>query len=78
VLGVIIEPLVSWLWVGGGIMGFGTLLAAWPTPRRRTDDRSEPAGSASGDGDGDGGRPADDGVDDGRGPAVERVPTGVG
>jgi cytochrome c-type biogenesis protein CcmF len=78
VLGVIIEPLVSWLWVGGGIMGFGTLLAAWPTPRRRTDDRAEPAGSASGDGDGDGGGPADDGVDDGRGPAVERVPTGVG
>ncbi|MFT5680097.1 MAG: cytochrome c-type biogenesis protein CcmF [Myxococcota bacterium] len=35
VLQVIIEPLVMWLWVGGGIMTFGTLIAAWPRRRRR-------------------------------------------
>ncbi len=35
VLQVIIEPLVLWLWVGGGIMTLGTLVAAWPRRRRR-------------------------------------------
>ncbi|MGH9222973.1 MAG: heme lyase CcmF/NrfE family subunit [Acidimicrobiales bacterium] len=37
VIGVRIQPLVAWLWVGGGIMAFGTLLAAWPGGRRRRD-----------------------------------------
>jgi cytochrome c-type biogenesis protein CcmF len=44
VIGVRIQPLVAWLWVGGGIMAFGTLLAAWPGGRRRRDgtpDRAE-------------------------------------
>jgi cytochrome c-type biogenesis protein CcmF len=27
-------PFVSWLWVGGGILVAGGLLAAWPAPRR--------------------------------------------
>jgi cytochrome c-type biogenesis protein CcmF len=35
VMQVIIEPLVLWLWVGGGVMSFGTLIAAWPRRRRR-------------------------------------------
>jgi cytochrome c-type biogenesis protein CcmF len=35
VIGVIVQPLVMWLWVGGGIMAFGTLLAAVPGRRRR-------------------------------------------
>ncbi|MDQ3980224.1 MAG: heme lyase CcmF/NrfE family subunit, partial [Actinomycetota bacterium] len=30
VIGVRVQPLISWLWAGGGIMAFGTLLAAWP------------------------------------------------
>ena len=34
-LRVIIEPMILWLWVGGGIMGLGTILAAWPGRRRR-------------------------------------------
>jgi cytochrome c-type biogenesis protein CcmF len=34
-LRVIIEPMALWLWVGGGIMALGTLLAAWPGRRRR-------------------------------------------
>ena len=29
-------PLVSWLWAGGGVVGFGALLAALPPPKRRT------------------------------------------
>ncbi len=35
VIGVNIQPLVAWLWLGGGIMAFGTLLAAWPRDRDR-------------------------------------------
>jgi cytochrome c-type biogenesis protein CcmF len=35
VIGVIIQPLVMWLWVGGGIMAVGTLMAAVPGRRRR-------------------------------------------
>jgi cytochrome c-type biogenesis protein CcmF len=31
-----IIPLVSWLWVGGAVVGLGALLAAWPPPKRRT------------------------------------------
>ena len=34
-LDVIIEPMALWLWVGGGIMAFGTILAAFPGRRRR-------------------------------------------
>ncbi len=33
-LRVVIEPLVTWLWIGGGVMVFGTVLAAWPGRRR--------------------------------------------
>jgi cytochrome c-type biogenesis protein CcmF len=35
VIGVRVIPLVSWLWTGGGLMAFGTLLAAVPGRRRR-------------------------------------------
>ena len=35
VIGVNVQPLVVWLWIGGGIMAFGTLLAGWPGRRRR-------------------------------------------
>ena len=35
VIGVNVQPLIAWLWMGGGIMGFGTFLAAWPGRRRR-------------------------------------------
>jgi cytochrome c-type biogenesis protein CcmF len=37
-LRVLIEPMTVWLWIGGGVMGFGTLLAAWPGRRRRPTD----------------------------------------
>ena len=28
-------PLVSWLWLGGAVVGIGALVAALPAPRRR-------------------------------------------
>ena len=31
---VITQPLVPWLWIGGGIIGLGTLLSAFPGRRR--------------------------------------------
>ncbi len=35
VIRVIVQPMVSWLWVGGALMALGTLLAAFPGRRRR-------------------------------------------
>ena len=34
-IGVVVQPLIAWLWIGGGLMGVGTFLAAWPGRRRR-------------------------------------------
>lgn len=41
---VLIQPLVNWLWIGGGLAFFGTFLAAFPGSRRRlpTSPTSEP------------------------------------
>lgn len=36
VIGVLVQPLVSWLWIGGGVMAVGTLASAWPGERKRT------------------------------------------
>ncbi len=35
VVRVVIQPLVMWLWIGGGIIALGTALAAFPGRRRR-------------------------------------------
>jgi cytochrome c-type biogenesis protein CcmF len=35
---VIIQPMAVWLWIGGGVMALGTILAAWPRGRRRPTD----------------------------------------
>ncbi len=43
---VIIEPLVNWIWIGGGVMGLGTLLAVVPFSGRRR--RDEPASTVDG------------------------------
>ena len=32
---IFIKPLIVWLWIGGGLMALGTLLAAFPGRRRR-------------------------------------------
>jgi cytochrome c-type biogenesis protein CcmF len=31
---VTVQPLIIWLWIGGGVMAFGTLLAVFPGRRR--------------------------------------------
>jgi cytochrome c-type biogenesis protein CcmF len=41
-IGVIVEPLVEWIWAGGGVMLAGTLLCVWPRRRRRREE-TEPA-----------------------------------
>jgi cytochrome c-type biogenesis protein CcmF len=35
-LGVGVNPMILWLWLGGGVMAFGTLLALLPSRRRAT------------------------------------------
>jgi cytochrome c-type biogenesis protein CcmF len=43
---VFIKPMVLWLWIGGGLMGVGTLLSAFPGSRRKpTDATSAPVPS---------------------------------
>ena len=34
-LGVLVIPLVSWLWLGGAVVGLGAVIAALPQPKRR-------------------------------------------
>lgn len=34
-LSIVVEPLVWWLWFGGGVMLFGSIVAGWPSARRR-------------------------------------------
>ncbi|MCB0958668.1 MAG: heme lyase CcmF/NrfE family subunit [Acidimicrobiales bacterium] len=41
---VIVQPLIVWLWIGGAVMGIGSILAAFPGRRRKpTDPTSAPA-----------------------------------
>src|SRR4029077_14659307 len=45
-LGVRINPMIVWLWIGGGFMALGTILALSPRLRRRSRPRpSADAGS---------------------------------
>jgi cytochrome c-type biogenesis protein CcmF len=56
-VGIVIEPLVAWLWAGGLLIGVGGLLALVPGSRRRaTDPASAPAAIVT-DATPDGGRP---------------------
>ena len=76
-IGVIVEPLVMWVWVGGGIMVGGTALAAWPGRRRRRP--TEPVSAPIGRSNEEGTWPGDDGAGVERPPvpAVPPVPVGV-
>ena len=50
VIGVARQPLVVWLWIGGGLMALGTVLAAVPGRRRRpTQPTSDVAAPAAGE-----------------------------
>jgi cytochrome c-type biogenesis protein CcmF len=35
---VFLKPMIMWMWIGGGLMGVGTLLALFPGGRRRPTD----------------------------------------
>jgi cytochrome c-type biogenesis protein CcmF len=37
---VFIKPMILWLWIAGGVMALGTVLALVPSKRRREDDES--------------------------------------
>ena len=41
VIGVIVQPLILWLWLGGAVIGLGTILAAGGRRRRRKDGLAE-------------------------------------
>ena len=34
-IGVAIKPMIVWIWIGGGIVALGTLLALTPSLRRK-------------------------------------------
>ena len=64
-LQVLIEPLVIWIWIGGGIIGLGALIALWPQRRRSRAGREDvegvkPHGSNGGPAGGRDGDPAED------------------
>ncbi|MEX2254026.1 MAG: heme lyase CcmF/NrfE family subunit [Acidimicrobiia bacterium] len=42
-IGVAVNPMVVWLWIGGGVIVLGTALALMPGPRRRKSPVEEPA-----------------------------------
>lgn len=69
---VIVQPLIVWLWVGGGVMAVGSLMAAFPGRRRRPiDPVSAPVPGAAG-GRGSGDDPPDrSGGDDVDGPSTD-------
>jgi cytochrome c-type biogenesis protein CcmF len=75
-IGVTVQPLVSWLWVGGGIVVVGAVLAALPGRRRRPTDAASALPDVRGRGRrGDGSRTAvEDGGADEQDTSVDRVP----
>ena len=40
---VYVNPLVVWIWIGGGVMLLGTVFAMWPDARERRRTRMEPS-----------------------------------
>ena len=34
------NPLVNWIWIGGGVFVVGTILVMWPHPRRPPERRA--------------------------------------
>jgi cytochrome c-type biogenesis protein CcmF len=47
-LRVTVQPLIVWLWIGGGVMALGTLLAVFPGRRRNPLDPVSAPTTASG------------------------------
>ena len=36
---IVINPLITWIWIGGGLLLLGTAIAAWPRVRRTAEER---------------------------------------
>ncbi len=49
-LRILTEPLVFWIWLGGGVVGLGALIALWPQRRRKLvrEPARTPAGAGAG------------------------------
>jgi len=63
VVRVVIQPLVTWLWIGGIVMALGTALAAFPGGRRRPTEPTSATGAEAADrGDDDAAAPEPVGV----------------
>jgi cytochrome c-type biogenesis protein CcmF len=74
VIRVIVQPLVVWLWIGGGVIALGTALAAFPGRRRNpVDPVSAPVGETAGED----GSPAPDGDGKPSGPRKRDEPEPV-
>jgi cytochrome c-type biogenesis protein CcmF len=76
-IGVVDQPMVMWLWVGGVLTGFGALLAAVPARRRRSAPSAEPSGAATSSGVGGDGSSADEAAGSGRKPAASDTEAGA-
>ena len=37
-LRILVTPLVKWLWIGAGVLAFGTVCAAWPVRKKKETD----------------------------------------
>jgi cytochrome c-type biogenesis protein CcmF len=76
--GVVVQPLVAWLWLGGGLIVIGSVLSAVPGRRRRpTDPVSAPAtGATRSDTPGAGGPRVE--ATDGLEPVDHPLPVGAG
>ena len=48
IIRVVLQPLATWLWIGGGVMAVGTALAAVPDRRRRGTDPDDGPGVGAG------------------------------
>ncbi len=78
-IGVTVQPLVTWLWVGGAILVVGSVLAAVPGRRRRPTDPVSAPVPAMADHHGGGRRPSDDdGEPVAPGPVVPPVTVTIG
>ena len=48
-VGVAVNPMTLWIWIGGGLMALGTIVAIGPTVRRRIRVRAGAPGAGRAD-----------------------------